>query len=94
MISAIHEHESAIGIHVFPWLLNCPPTSLPSPPFWVITEHQLWVSCIIQQTPTHHCTYGDVHILILLSEAIPPSPSPAVTISLFFMSESPLLPCK
>ena len=48
---AIHWHESAMGVHVFP-ILNPPPTSLLIPSLWVIPLRQHQVPYIIHWTWT------------------------------------------
>ena len=46
---AIHQHESATGVHVFP-ILNPPPNSLPITSLWVIPVYQPQASYILHQT--------------------------------------------
>ena len=71
MVFAIHWHESAMDLHVFPILIPLP-ASLPIPSLWVFPVHQPWalVSCI--QPGLAICfTLDNIHVSMLFSQIIP-----------------------
>ena len=88
MVFAIHWHESALDLHVFPIPIP-PPTSLSTRSLWVFPVHQVWalVSCI--QPGLAICfTLDNIHVSMLFSWNIPPSPSLTESKSLFYTSVS------
>ena len=93
MVFAIHSRESAMGVDVLP-ILNPPPTStsLPSHPSLLsqCTGFECPVSCI-ELGLVIYFTYGNIHVSMLFSQTIPPSPSPTESKSLFFISVSLLV---
>ena len=94
MVFAIHWHESAMGVHVFP-ILNSPPTP-PTPSHLSgssqCTRPEHPVSCV--EPGLAICfTYDNIHVLMLFSQIIPPLSSPTESKSLFFLSVSHLLSC-
>ena len=71
-----------------------PPSSLPIPSLWVFPVHQPWepISCI--QPGLVMCFILDsIHVSMLFSRNIPPSPSPTESKSLFYTSVSLFLFC-
>ena len=93
MVFAIHWHELAMDLHVFP-MLNPPPTSLPIPSLSVFPVHQPWalVSCI--QPGLVICFPLDsILVSMLFFLNTPPSPSPTESKSLFCTSVSLFLFC-
>ena len=90
---AIHWHESAMDLHVFPIPIP-PPASLPIPSLWVFPVHQSRapVSCI--QPGLAICfTLDNIQVSMLFSQIIPSSPSPIESKSLVCTSVSLSLSC-
>ena len=91
VVFAIHWHESAMGVHVFPIQNPLPPPSPPHPSgSSQCTGFECPVSCI--ELGLVICfTYGNIQVSMLFCQIVPPSPSPRESKSLFFMSVSHLL---
>ena len=87
---AIHKHESATGVHVFP-ILNPPPSSYhPSERSSQCTSPEHPVSCM-EPGLVIHFTYDIIHVSMPFSQITPPSPSPTESKGLFYTSVSLLL---
>ena len=88
---AIHQHESATDVHVFP-ILN--PLQSPSPCHpsgsSQCTSPKHPVSCI-EPGLTISFLYDIIHVSMPFSQIIPPSPSPTESKTLFYTSVSLLL---
>ena len=89
----IHWNETAMGLHVFPIPIP-PPTSLSTWSLWVLPVHQVraLVSCIPPGLVICF-TLDNIHVLMLFSWNIPPSPSPTESKRLFYTSVSLFLFC-
>ena len=88
---AIHQHESATGIHVFPILGPLPPPSPYHPSgSSQCTSPEHPVSCI-EPGLAIRFLYDIIHVSMSFSQIIPPSPSPTESQRLFYTSVSLLL---
>ena len=85
---AIHQHESATGVHVF-LILNPLPPPFPYHPSGSsqCTSPEHPVSCIKPGLAIHF-TYDIIHVSMPFSQIIPASPSPTESKSLFYTSVS------
>ena len=94
MASDTHQQESVTGICVTPPSFEPPSNSLPPPPSRLSPSTGFQFPTLhIKLALTISFTYGNLYVSMLFSQIIPPSPSPTVSKSLFFMSVSPSLPC-
>ena len=90
---AIHQHEFATGVHVFPILNPLPPPS----PYHLSGSSQ----CTSPKHPVSRIEprlailflYDIIHVSMPFSQIIPPSPSPTESKSLFYTTVSLLLSC-
>ena len=88
---AIHQHESATGVHVFP-ILNPLPLPSPSHPSGSsqCTSPEHPVTCIGPGL-VFYFTYENIHVSMPFSQIIPPSPSPTESKRQFYTFVSLLL---
>ena len=86
---AIHQHESATGIYVFP-ILNPPPSPYHPSGSSQCTSPKHSASCIKTGLAIHFI-YDIIHVSMPFSQIIPPSPSLTESKRLFYTSVSLLL---
>ena len=88
---AIHQHELAMGVHVFPsWNPLPPPSLYHLSGSSQCTRPEYPVSCT-EPGLVIHFTYDIIHVSMPFSQIIPPSPSPTECKRLFYTSVSLLL---
>ena len=94
MVFAIHQPESATGIHVSPPSCTLVPPPYPPCPSRLLQSAGFGFPVSDIKLALLICfTYGKVYVSMLFPQITPPSPFPTISKSLFFMSVSPLPPC-
>ena len=89
----LNTHESAIGTHVSPTSRIPLPSPCPQHPSRLSQSTGFGYPASYVKLPLAICfMYGYVYVSMLLSQVIPPSPSPSAFKNLFFMSVPPLVP--
>ena len=67
LASAIQQRELAISVYIYPLPLE-PPSHLPMPPLWIVTEHWAELPVLYGSFPLAiYFTYGNAHVSVLLS---------------------------
>ena len=93
MVFAIHQHESAMGADGSPH--PGPPYHLPPYPIPLSCPRALAFECPASCTELAsviYFTYVNIHVLVLFSQIVPPSPSPTDSESLLFILVTLLVP--
>ena len=86
MVSAIHQQESAIGIHTsFPSKTSLPPPSVPQPSRLSQTTDFGFPVSYSKFLLATHFIYGNVYTSMLLFQIIPPSLSPTMSKSVLYV---------
>ena len=88
-VFAIHRHESATGIHVSPD--PEPRSNLPPHPVPPGCPRALALGALFHASNLAlviYFTYGNIHVPVLFSQIIPPSPSPRVQKSILYICVS------
>ena len=88
---AIHQHESTMGVHVFPILNPLPPPSPYHPSGSSQCTNPKHPVLCIKPGLLIRFTYDIVHVSMPFSHIIPPSPCPTESKRLFYTSVSLLL---
>ena len=82
LVSTLHQHESSIGVYIWPLPLEPPSTSHPIPTLLGCHTAPVLSFHVTQQIPTDYFTYGNVYVSGLLFQFVPASP-PTGSVSLF-----------